>query len=74
MECVLAKISNGSRKLLVFILCKKFQQILISGNGLNIIKLGFLFIVSGDKKVLVLATASVDKKVKLWAAPSLNAS
>lgn len=28
----------------------------------------------GDKKVLVLATASVDKKVKLWAAPSLHAS
>nr|XP_016473596.1 PREDICTED: transducin beta-like protein 2 [Nicotiana tabacum] len=28
----------------------------------------------GDKQVLVLATASVDKKVKLWAAPSLNAS
>ncbi|KAM5554913.1 hypothetical protein ABKV19_023032 [Rosa sericea] len=28
----------------------------------------------GDKKVLILATASVDKKVKFWAAPSLNAS
>ncbi|KAG7018943.1 Transducin beta-like protein 2 [Cucurbita argyrosperma subsp. argyrosperma] len=27
---------------------------------------------SGDKNVLVLATASVDKKVKLWAAPSLS--
>ncbi|CAK9318983.1 unnamed protein product [Citrullus colocynthis] len=27
---------------------------------------------SGDKKILVLATASVDKKVKLWAAPSLS--
>lgn len=34
----------------------------------------FLFVVTGDKQVLVLATASVDKKVKLWAAPSLNAS
>ncbi|PHT76787.1 hypothetical protein T459_20309 [Capsicum annuum] len=27
-----------------------------------------------DKRILVLATTSVDKKVKLWAAPSLNAS
>ncbi|KAJ7950985.1 Transducin beta-like protein 2 [Quillaja saponaria] len=28
----------------------------------------------GNKQVLVLATASVDKKVKLWTAPSLNSS
>ncbi|KAL6125980.1 hypothetical protein ACLB2K_074031 [Fragaria x ananassa] len=28
----------------------------------------------GDKKLFILATASVDKKVKLWVAPSLDAS
>ncbi|KAL6965013.1 hypothetical protein U1Q18_036069 [Sarracenia purpurea var. burkii] len=31
-------------------------------------------VLMGDKKALVLATASIDKKVKLWAAPPLNPS
>jgi len=35
-----------------------------------IFKILFLSL-TGDKKVNVLATASIDKKVKLWAAPPL---